>query len=865
MAGERIKIGGVEIDVRADGSLLLADLKRAEAQAKAFGDNAANEISRGLSRGLAGLRGALAGLLSGLGVARLAQEAVQAGDAFTGMRSRLSLVVAENENLLAIEEKLAQQALKNRADLNATVSLYTRLRTARKDLSDETTTQILDAWSKTLVISGANAAEAASSTLQFAQAMGSGVLQGTELTAVLENNSRAARLIADGLGVPIGQLKKVASEGKITTEELVRIFTKAEALDGEFAKMSMTVGQAGTNFNTAFTRVVGLLDQSTGLTATLAGWINELANSMIDLGVSLGGPIAQAEASLNKVATAQNQIIEDGAKLKTLYENLETAMTKQGEAAQVTARMEIDAVLQRIKSNKELITVYQAQAKAQMAAAQGELEALRGRANTPFLENTDPRGLDFALANTRLSEGGNTLRKQFGTEATIKRNSASVMNEIGGRENLLKLAYEQIDRDIEAGRPLDIYQRMINEFRLKATDIEVRLNAAKAMSDALSTAISDGTKYTPPGSGGGTAPIAPTAETEKKSKLQLYTTALQDYKKVIDEITKAEDSRADKSSAGLKAILDFNAAHNPDEALNDYNAALRAIEAQELSDADRHAAETKAFYDYQDALTAVGASMQLIADLSARGILSDEDAARARDMIAAVDFKDNPPDLPIDDYEIDTSMQEEWDQAAKNVGIDPDAKPKPMPKSYWEEYERDIMDATKRGLFDAVQAGEYGDLLGNIIGDAASDGLARAVNQLVDNLFTLLSKFDWSMIFGGADGGLGSSLNSIFDIFDGSRAGGGNVRGGRAYRVGELGAELFVPKTDGYIIPNTQPNQASGSNIRSITIGGATVNIDSMGKGVTPEQLQAILEEQNRTLGDAIDARVSEGVRRGTF
>lgn len=862
MAGERIKIGGVEIDVRADGSLLLADLKRAEAQAKTFGDNAANEISRGLSRGLAGLRGTLAGLLSGLGVARLAQEAVQAADAFTGMRSRLSLVVAENENLLAIEEKLAQQALKNRADLNATVSLYTRLRTARKDLSDETTTQILDAWSKTLVISGANAAEAASSTLQFAQAMGSGVLQGTELTAVLENNSRAARLIADGLGVPIGQLKKVASEGKITTEELVRIFTAATSLDAEFGKMTMTVGQAGVNFNTAFTRVVGLLDQATGLTAGLASWIDNLGTALLDIGTALGGPIAEAEAMQKKWSEANAAIAADIPLLKQKQDELREAITGQGDDAERTAQREVDAIAKRIAKNRELAVEYARGSREKLIQAERELKGidefalrqklLRSPQVDPVSGQTVVPYDELGFKNIKpgragLEEMNRQAEARFGD---LERQIESVNGIIN--ETLLSTGTSGLNGyQVDASRRID-----------ERRDIQARIDSARS---GLEILAKGGTLPVQPSSGG--APVASSggSDDDKKSKLQLYTTALQDYQKVIEEITKAEGTRAAKSSAGLKAILDFNSAHDPDVALYDYNEALRAIETQELSDADRHAAETKAFYDYQDALTAVGASMQLIADLSAKGILSDEGAARARDMIAAVDFKDNPPELPIDDYEIDTSMQAEWDQAAKNVGIDPDAKPKPMPKSYWEEYEKDITDATKRGLFDAIQAGEYGDLLGNVIGDAASDGLARAVNQLVDNLFTLLSKFDWSMIFGGADGGLSSSLNSIFDIFDGSRAGGGNVRGGRAYRVGELGAELFVPKTDGYIIPNTQPNQASGSNIRSITIGGTTVNIDSMGKGVTPEQLQAILEEQNRTLGDAIDARVSEGVRRGTF
>jgi hypothetical protein len=58
-------------------------------------------------------------------------------------------------------------------------------------------------------------------------------------------------------------------------------------------------------------------------------------------------------------------------------------------------------------------------------------------------------------------------------------------------------------------------------------------------------------------------------------------------------------------------------------------------------------------------------------------------------------------------------------------------------------------------------------------------------------------------MFGGGGGGF--DLGSIFSSFDfGSffMAEGGNVNAGTAYTVGERGRELFIPNSDGTIVPN---------------------------------------------------------------
>jgi phage-related protein len=57
--------------------------------------------------------------------------------------------------------------------------------------------------------------------------------------------------------------------------------------------------------------------------------------------------------------------------------------------------------------------------------------------------------------------------------------------------------------------------------------------------------------------------------------------------------------------------------------------------------------------------------------------------------------------------------------------------------------------------------------------------------------------------------------NVVSGIFGGGRAEGGAVKAGTSYVVGERGAEMFVPKTDGVIIPN---NKMGGGNVTNLNI-----------------------------------------------
>ena len=95
------------------------------------------------------------------------------------------------------------------------------------------------------------------------------------------------------------------------------------------------------------------------------------------------------------------------------------------------------------------------------------------------------------------------------------------------------------------------------------------------------------------------------------------------------------------------------------------------------------------------------------------------------------------------------------------------------------------------------------DVLGGFISDmqdgvTAAQALENALARVADKLLTMAL----DSIFNPPGGGAGGLVGSLISAISGQRAGGGPVRGGSAYTVGEQGPETFVPNVSGRILPN---------------------------------------------------------------
>lgn len=263
MATERL-----DIVVREDGSRVVK--KNIE------------DIGKG-AKDAAGGTNLLKQALAGLGVATTLAVLQKTVDTYSSMISRLRLVTTGTENLATVNDRLFASANRTRSSYEATTELFAKLSTGARQLGVSQTDllQITETVNQAIAVSGASATEAAGGLRQLGQAIASGTLRGDELNSILENMPRLAQAIADGMGITVGQLRAVGSEGKITAQAIIdALKDQAPTIAAEFAQVTPTIASAFQVLENNFTRFVGQLDQATGFSAMLAGGIILLANNL---------------------------------------------------------------------------------------------------------------------------------------------------------------------------------------------------------------------------------------------------------------------------------------------------------------------------------------------------------------------------------------------------------------------------------------------------------------------------------------------------------------------------------------------------------------------------------------------------------
>lgn len=171
---------------------------------------------------------------------------IKLADQFTMTRARLQLV---NETLGVtgdLQNKIYESAMRSRAAYFETADAVAKLglRTGDVFKNLEEVIAFNETLNKMFVIAGTGEHERYSATLQLTQALGSGVLRGQEFIAVFEAAPNVMQAVAKYMNVPIGKLKDMAADGKVTAQIVKNaMFAMAEETNRKFAKMPYTWAQ----------------------------------------------------------------------------------------------------------------------------------------------------------------------------------------------------------------------------------------------------------------------------------------------------------------------------------------------------------------------------------------------------------------------------------------------------------------------------------------------------------------------------------------------------------------------------------------------------------------------------------------------
>jgi len=191
------------------------------------------------------------------------------------------------EIALSNASRLNRMASDARVDLESYAKLYQRTEAAIKGYGFEagTAERVTSTLSKALKLGGAAASEQASVLLQFSQALQKGKLDGDEFRSVMENAGIVQELLAKRLKVSKGALMDMAQSGKLQINDLVGAMVDGgDKIDAIFKTMPTTVDESFVVLNNAVTEFIGKMDQTYGISQSVAGAMKFLAENIDTVG-----------------------------------------------------------------------------------------------------------------------------------------------------------------------------------------------------------------------------------------------------------------------------------------------------------------------------------------------------------------------------------------------------------------------------------------------------------------------------------------------------------------------------------------------------------------------------------------------------
>ncbi|EMH2396918.1 tape measure protein [Proteus mirabilis] len=367
------QVGEIVYQVQMDVEQLLTSQRQLEQRLNRM-DSSFNRTSQSVNNtersmlSLSKVAASLAGYLSASMVASYSE-------AWTELNNKLSNSVRASESLVDVTQRVFDISQATRSSLDATATLYARLERGTREYNTSAAdlAKLTSIINQGFIVSGATAQEAENAIIQLSQGIASGVLRGEEFNSVAEQGSRLMVALADSMGVGIGQLRKMAAEGKLTTDVVVKgLLSQGDAIGKEFAKTTRTMSQA---FQEAGNNVTKFLGENTTVKAGLSVFSDAVITVSKNLDVMTDVLALTAMTIGSRFVGALS--LAGAAQLKKAKDTItSTIATRNSAKAEVVAAKE---TLTRVQAEKAFALTTQQSLSAQLSAAQTEQQRSRIR------------------------------------------------------------------------------------------------------------------------------------------------------------------------------------------------------------------------------------------------------------------------------------------------------------------------------------------------------------------------------------------------------------------------------------------------------------------------------------------------------
>lgn len=244
-------------------------------------DSLGNSVSK-VERGIVGSLGTVGRAFGVLGIALTTTSIVAMTSAWTDLNSRVTNAAGGLDRGAAVLGRLSEMARRTYSSLNQTAESYLGNSQALNALGYSTEQQLdlVESLNNALVISAVRGDRAKSVMDAWSKAMAGGKLAGDDLNTIIQSGGRLSKALADSMGVSVNELRKLGSEGKITTDVMFGVTSQLEQLRLEAEAMPATVSDGFVLLNDAVMVFVGEADKAVGSSTALANALISVSDAI---------------------------------------------------------------------------------------------------------------------------------------------------------------------------------------------------------------------------------------------------------------------------------------------------------------------------------------------------------------------------------------------------------------------------------------------------------------------------------------------------------------------------------------------------------------------------------------------------------
>lgn len=401
---------------------LTESLYRQENATKKSGSTTENALSGIVTAGKAFL-----GLQVVQQMAQWGKAFIEVADNINLLQSRINLYTQSQAESNAVFAQLQVIANKAGVSIQDTASSFTRFASAGKDMgvTNDQVLKLIGNLQTMARVSGAASQESAAAIYQLSQSFASGRLQGDEFRSVSEQLPVVLDTLAKKLNVTRGELRQMATDGKLNSDVLLLLAGDLSDLEAQAAKLPRTVEQASAALMNNLGVAADALNDKLGISQGLAKSIDGINQALDYWTKNLNGTATQTD-ELNRVLITQNGTLQrqqeayDGLSDKTsMYGKYLLDQINKQKAAIAETENQISA-MQRLAGLAATLAAdlkaAQQPVKAPKADADAQKQIDNLKANVAYTEALAKGNYELA-ASSKL--GSNATKEQVAAYAAL--------------------------------------------------------------------------------------------------------------------------------------------------------------------------------------------------------------------------------------------------------------------------------------------------------------------------------------------------------------------------------------------------------------------------------------------------------------